>query len=101
MGGVRTAIQAGDPGQVVVRRSQDVEAILDANKALQGEAQDTRRGWHHVAEIPCVILERWLNEEWQRGNRALKLFSREFDALVFRKLRDPDWQWLRTTARRF
>jgi hypothetical protein len=49
-----------------------------------------------VARIPNVILTRWLNEEWQRGNISIKLFGPEMDALVERKLQDPDWAWLRT-----
>jgi hypothetical protein len=39
---------------------------------------------------------RWLNEEHARGNTRLRLFSKEFDALIAQKLRDPDWKFLRT-----
>jgi hypothetical protein len=37
-----------------------------------------------------VILLRWLNEEYVRGNTQLRMFTREFDELVAKKLRDPD-----------
>jgi hypothetical protein len=50
----------------------------------------------HVASIPCVIIERWMNEDWQRGNVELKMAGDEFDKMVQRKLQDPDWKWLRT-----
>jgi hypothetical protein len=43
-----------------------------------------------------VILVRWLNEEYARGNVQLRMFTREFDELVATKLRDPDWKFLRT-----
>jgi hypothetical protein len=46
-----------------------------------------------------VILTRWLNEEWQRGNTTIKLFGPEMDALVERKLADPDWAYLRTDSK--
>ena len=55
-----------------------------------------RSDWgRHVATIPNVILVKWLNEEHARGNVGLRLFGREFDALVARKLRDPEWKELR------
>lgn len=81
-------------------RVQDVEDILERNKALQNMPQRAET-FHHVASVPNVFLEKWLNEEYARGNVNLRLFTPEFDQLVFRKLRDPDWAWLRTTDKRF
>jgi len=43
-----------------------------------------------------VILVRWLNEEYARGNASLRMFTAELDQLIARKLRDPDWAYLRT-----
>lgn len=84
-------------GTLSVKRVQDVEAILENNKQLRKEAQ--RSDWgRHVASIPNVILERWLNEEWQRGNTTIRLFGPEMDALVERKLKDPEWAYLRTDS---
>jgi len=80
---------------IVAETMQDVEPILEHNKALRRQQQ--RSDWgRHIATIPNVILVRWLNEEHARGNVGLRLFGREFDALVARKLRDPDWKHLRT-----
>ena len=80
---------------LTVERIQDVADILARNKALRSEEQ--RSDWgRHIASIPCVILERWLNEEASRGNQTVRWGSREFDALVARKLRDPEWAYLRT-----
>jgi hypothetical protein len=81
--------------KVVIADSwQDVEPILERNKALRRESQ--RSDWgRHVATIPNVILVKWLNEEHARGNVGLRLFGREFDALVARKLCDPEWKELR------
>ena len=45
---------------------------------------------------PVNIINQWLNEEWARGNVSLRLAGPEFDALVARKLRVPEWRFLRT-----
>lgn len=93
----RTDLELTDDGVLLVRTTQDVEAIIEHNKALQKEAQ--RSDWgRHVASIPNVILTRWLNEELERGNTTIRLFGPEMDALVARKLRDPDWAFLRTDS---
>jgi hypothetical protein len=85
--------------KIIAVTEQDVEPILECNKVLRSKPQRAQRGgdWcRHVATIPNVILVRWLNEEYARGNVRLRLFSPEFDQLVARKLRDPDWRFLRT-----
>ena len=81
--------------KIIAVSMQDVEPILERNKALRGELQphDCAR---LIADIPAVILVRWLNEEYARGNTHLRLFTREFnDTVVRRKLADPDWKHLR------
>jgi hypothetical protein len=94
MSRVLTRLALAD-GRLAVHSYQDVEDIVERNKALQSEPQ--RSDWgRHVATIPNNILLIWLNEEWARGNTTLKLFGPEFDALIARKLRDPDWRFLRT-----
>jgi len=81
--------------KLVASTWQDVEPILDRNHALRCEPQ--RSDWgRHVATIPNVILVRWLNEEYAHGNVGLRMFTKEFDELVARKLEDPDWAYLRT-----
>jgi alpha-galactosidase len=96
--GVATRLKLDD-GDLIVERVQDCEPILDRNAALRsmGQASLGTETWgRHVASIPCVIMERWLNEELERGNTTIKMFGPEMDKLVQRKLQDPDWKWLRT-----
>jgi hypothetical protein len=81
-------------------RTQDVEDIIERNKKLQNETQDRKSGFRHIASIPNIILEKWLREEWARGNVALKWCGPEMDALVARKLKDDEWKWLRTDGPR-
>jgi hypothetical protein len=80
---------------LAVEHIQDVEPILEWNKAARSEEQ--RSDWgRHVAKIPNVIYVRWLDEEHRKGNTNLRLFTAEFDGIVQRKLADPEWAYLRT-----
>jgi hypothetical protein len=81
--------------RIIASTTQDVEPILERNKALRGETQrhDCAR---LIADIPAVIIVRWLNEEYERGNIHLRPFTRAFnETVVARKLRDPEWKHLR------
>src|SRR4051812_13457881 len=85
--------------KIIAVTTQDVEPILQRNHALRNRSQPSRprAAWcRHIATIPNVILVRWLNEEYARGNTQLGMFTGEFDELVAAKLRDPDWKFLRT-----
>lgn len=80
---------------LAVEHVQDVEPILERNKRLR--TMEQRSDWgREVAEIPNVILIRWMNEEHAKGNEGLRLFTPEMDAIVKKKLADPDWAYLRT-----
>jgi hypothetical protein len=92
---MRTDVLLDHTGTVIASTTQDVEPILECNKRLRAELQ--RSDWgRHVGSIPHVILVKWLDEEHARGNTQLRLFTREFNELVARKLADPDWAYLRT-----
>lgn len=86
-----------DDGNMIVENVQDVGDIIENNKRLRSVAQKSDWG-RHVASIPNVIMIRWLNEEWARGNTTIRLFGPEMDALVERKLKDPEWAYLRTDS---
>lgn len=78
-----------------LNRVQDVQDIIDRNKYLQTIEQKSDWG-RHVATIPNIFIEKWLREEWDRGNVSLQPYSKEMDELCERKLKDPDWKFLRT-----
>lgn len=83
-----------DGKDLIRERAQDVEAILDRNKALQNEPQKTSETLgHHLASIPLIIVEKWRNEE---GADILKMGQQELQRFLRRKLNDPDWQYLKT-----
>jgi hypothetical protein len=79
---------------LTVEHVQDVEPILDWNKAARGLEQKSDWG-RHVARIPNVIYVQWLDEEHAKGNTSLRMFTPEFDAIVQKKLEDPAWAYLR------
>lgn len=80
---------------LTIQHVQDVEPILDWNREARRDEQKSDWG-RHVARIPNVIMVKWLDEEHAKGNTSLQLFTEEFDALVQRKLQDPEWAYLRT-----
>ncbi len=84
---------------LTINRVQDVEPILENNKRLQLEPQSRHSSFRHIASIPAVILEKWFNEELARGNVNLKWGGKEFDRIIARKLKDPDWKFLRVDAK--
>jgi hypothetical protein len=86
-----------DGSKITIERVQDVEPIIEHNKKLQTIEQ--RSDWgRHVASVPNVMLEKWLNEELDRGNIHMQFGSEEFYAMVERKLQDPDYRMFRTDA---
>ena len=90
---VLTRLKVED-GNLTSERWQDCEDIIERNKLLQKMPQKLEWG-RHTATIPNVILEKWLNEEWSRGNIELTLSSPAFDLIIQKKLKDPEWRWLR------
>jgi hypothetical protein len=79
---------------ITIEHLQDVEPILDWNREARREEQHSDWG-RHVARIPNVIMVKWLDEELNRGNTTLRMFTPEFDAIVQRKLEDPEYAYLR------
>jgi hypothetical protein len=95
MSAVRTVFHS-DPGEgkFHIERIQDVEDILDWNKAAQNEKQTYAGTWRHVGRIPNVVIEKWMNEF---GVDVLRMSQEEFGQFIKRKLNDPDNRWLKTT----
>lgn len=89
---VSTALHARN-GQLVVKRTQDVEPFLDMNKRMQAEgaggwrrtAKATRR---QIAEIPNIVIEMWLKQ----GFNMFQVSERE----LRKKLDEPEWRYLKT-----
>lgn len=96
--GLTTWSTPGGDG-IVVRRHQDCGGIVEHNKRLQSNDRSSTRigAGGIVASIPLIILERWGHEI---GRPIMSLPREERHAFVMRKLRDPEWQYLRTVGHR-
>ncbi len=88
-------VDLSEKRQLTVYQEDDVEDILEHNKTLRGLDQKSDWG-RHYATIPNIIMVKWLNEEWKRGNTSLRYLSPEFEKLIEQKLQDPDYAFLRT-----
>ena len=84
-------------GDVQIETTQDVEPMLDQNKALQNDEGYSKNGiknemWH-FASIPIVVQLQWLkkygpvNDPMKKGN----------ERLLFSLLNDPEYRYLKTT----
>jgi hypothetical protein len=74
--------------------TQDCDPILEENKALRDQTQKSDWG-RLIGQVPNVVVNQWLNEEWSKGNLHLRLHSAEFRAIMRKKLNDPNYKYLR------
>jgi hypothetical protein len=85
-----------DGSFTIQRREDDVSPTLEMNKALQNTPQKAE-SFHHIASIPAIVIEKWMSES---GAPLLSMPAHEFQRFIRRKLRDPEWMWLKTTDKR-
>lgn len=75
--------------RLIVKRTQDVESVIEMNKLEANTANTNWKGeLHKVASIPMVIIEKYKNE------KGVDLLN---DSIAMKKfLNDPDNKFLRT-----
>lgn len=90
-----------ETGDVVFKRTQWVQPLLDDNAEWRNAEQNWRKKddkWVRYASIPNVVVEQWMKE-------GINVYHAETDRngvpnehlkAVLRKLRDPEWKWLKT-----
>jgi hypothetical protein len=92
LGGRETAVRFEPDGTAVFRTTQDCEAVVERNIALQNDAD---RGWlpggdmRRVASIPMGVVMQWMQE-------GVDLFSGEQQDEIARRLNSSEWAFLRT-----
>lgn len=77
---------------LIVQRTQDVQPILDANRAAFNAAPEHGRfkgEMHRMASIPNIVIEQWLKE-------GINLYDKHDWPAVRRKLNSPEYAYLRT-----
>lgn len=81
-------------GEIVRYAEDDVEPVLDANKAEFNATPETRKfggkTFHRVARIPPIIIEKWKNE------LGIDFFNRNHLPRVMALLDSPDYRYLKT-----
>ena len=81
----------------IIHSEQDVSLILEANKVLQNDEGLTKQGiknsWWHYAQIPNIIIEKWIRDH------GVNLYNKDHQKAVFRLLNDPQYRYLKTTAK--
>ncbi len=80
---------------------QDCQEILEMNRALRNEDNFSGslwagRDWVRVAQIPLVILEKWMYEDDINFYR----WNDDDKARLMKRLNDPEWSGLRTAPGR-
>lgn len=92
-------VDVGD-GTYRVESFQDVEPILDRNKAMQNENDgfNKTRDMRRVASIPNIVLMQWINEVIEHRKcsfqDAVKVINS--DKFIKSKIDDGDNAYLRT-----
>jgi hypothetical protein len=78
-------------GAVTVNRVQNVEPILDRNKALatHDNGYSPSRIFRRAASIPLVVVEQWLRE-------GIDVFNPDHASAIRAKLNSSDFLFLRT-----
>ena len=81
--------------QLVIRRTQDCNPILEHNKeqALWTDGYTPSREMRRVAQIPNIIVEQWMKE-------GVNIFDDNCWPEIRRRLNDPEWRHLRTCSGR-
>lgn len=79
-------------GKHVVSLHQEVEHVLDRNKALANRpgSHASQGTFRHVASIPLVVIELWLRKY------GIWVYKHEHWPAVKKLLNDPEWRYLRT-----
>lgn len=95
-GFVTTKFRIHQDGTFDVKRTQDVEAIINHNKNLQAEGFSgyTPSGdMKHVASIPLIVIEQWARK-W--GIPMNEIMGPRMHEVIRKELNDPDNAFLRT-----
>ena len=77
----------------IIQTSQDCEPIIERNKAVQSEKNDIGDWARHVATIPLVVAQKWMQDD---GVNFLAMGKADRRKYLRRKLNDPEWRYLRT-----
>ena len=88
-------------GKNVVKRTQDVDGIVDETKRkLSSSSNGWKEDFHHVASIPLIIIDKWREELKKKGVTNPDPLARENKAFFIAKINSSDFSSFRTKAGR-
>lgn len=90
--GIKQVFEGTDAG-FNIHYEQDVQPILDANKAKANEVGNMRGNkseFRQVAEIPIIVQMKWLTEE------GIDIYNENHWPAVKRKLNSNEYRYLKT-----
>jgi hypothetical protein len=93
---IQTRFVEDSDGSLIVQRLADVEALLEANKALaaSGDGYTPSRELRRAASIPLAIIEKWRNE------LGVDVLNPDHMPAVRRLLNSNEYAFLRTAPGR-
>ncbi|TXH55205.1 MAG: hypothetical protein E6Q97_09305 [Desulfurellales bacterium] len=96
--GIKTEFTITGQKTFDVKRTQDVQKILDRNRADQNDSS-FRNGYtesgdmKHVARIPLIVFEQWAKKH---GLTPAEMMGPKGTEVIRKELNDPDNSYLRT-----
>ena len=91
---VTTEYYAKPDGNIHVRKFMETKTVVDGNKRSQNSFSDWKSNRfgavQTVGRVPTLLAENWAKEA------GVRMFSKEFNELVKRKLNNPDFRYLKT-----
>ena len=94
---ITTTFDYTPDGMVILGSEADITPVLEQNKALQNHDDYSKQGikdsWWHYATIPMIVIEKWKNE------LGVDVFNKDHAKRVKKLLNDPQYRYLKTTAK--
>lgn len=88
--GLRIDFEALEGGEFALHYTQDVEPLLDRNKACQSERLDRKSEFRHYASVPVTVQYQWIKEY------GVDPLAPEHQDLLTRLLNSSEYRYLRT-----
>jgi hypothetical protein len=95
--GLSTWYSIDSEGTEILEYSADSEPVLEVNKALQNDADYSKKGikdgWWHYGSIPAAVSMKWLIED------GIDILDPDHTPRVLKKMNEPGYRYLKTTTK--
>lgn len=85
--------------RTIITETQDVEPLLEMNKAQYNDESFKRRGMKNemlkVASVPVTVLMEW------KTKHGVDAWDKNHTAKIMKLLNDPEYRYLRTASGKF